>query len=172
MIRRIEKGGSGSGPWPGPGPAPLAGLLLWLLVAALPLQASAHGVDLRAEKNQALVVRAEYDDGEPMSYAKVRIITPEGRTHQVGNADAWGRFAWLPGEDGRWRAVVEDGMGHRAELALFWQKGTEIKQSRPAGAIPPGRPSWERVIWGLVLIWFLGGAVFWIKGRKRGGKPG
>jgi nickel transport protein len=128
-------------------------------------------VEIGVEKNQALVVRAQYAGGEPMSYAKVRIINPEGRTHQVGNADARGRFAWLPDKDGRWRAVVEDGMGHRAELALVWQEGGEVKPGRPAGAAPLGQPLWARVVWGLALIWFLGGAVFWLKGRKRRARP-
>ncbi|MFH1036298.1 MAG: hypothetical protein V1806_17510, partial [Pseudomonadota bacterium] len=86
---------------PGPGLAPGPGARLrlptwaavaWLLLAAGP--ALAHGVVLSQARGQAVLSIAEYQGGEPMAFAKVRVLEPQGQTYQVGHADAQGRFAW------------------------------------------------------------------------------
>ena len=130
--------------------------------------AAAHGVEAQAGSGPAAWVRAEYSDGEPMSYAKVRILDPQGQTFQVGNADGRGCFAWLPATAGPYRAVMDDGQGHRAEVSLDWSPGA--KAEAPAAGQDGasglrGQSPWARAAWGLSFLFWLGGAWFWWKGR-------
>ena len=163
-----------SGLRPGRGPARglaalvLAGLMLPL--AAHP--ARGHGVAAQTGQGPAAWVRAEYSDGEPMSYAKVRILDPQGATHQVGNADARGAFAWLPEAAGGYRAVLEDGQGHRVEASLDWHPSEPALAKVPAPPTPApagqaGQPLGARAAWGLSLVFWLGGAWCWWRGRSR-----
>lgn len=158
------------GPRPGRGPSrALAALALTLgLVWAGP--AAAHGVSAQTGRGPAAWVRAEYSDGEAMSYAKVRVLDPQGQTFQVGNADEQGNFAWLPTAPGSYRVVLEDGQGHRAEASLDWRAEAQAATPAPAPGNAPGlagQPVWVRAVWGLSLLFWLGGAWFWWKGRAR-----
>lgn len=55
---------------------------------------------MTAGTGTACWLRAGYAGNEPMAFAKVKVVNPQGQTHQVGNADAQGRFAWLPDQTG------------------------------------------------------------------------
>jgi hypothetical protein len=148
---------------------PLALALLALL--ALPLSALAHGVVAKSGRGgQSAWAQCSYDNGEPMSFASVKIKNPGGRTHQVGHADREGRFAWFPADPGTYTAIFEDGMGHRGQAELAWS-------AAPAGAQPQGGkseekvgssavPMWGRAAWGLSAIFWLSGLFFWIQGRR------
>ncbi len=159
------------GPRPGAGPLGAWGLALWLVVLT-PTAVLAHGVELSHGQGPTAWVRAEYSGGEPMSYAKVRVFDPQGRAHQVGNADAQGGFAWLAGQPGPWRVVVEDGMGHHGELAV------EIGRTAPPPAQAPGEggrdaPPWVRLWLGLAAIMTIGGVLSWWRAARlaRGRRP-
>ncbi len=158
---------------PAPGRAPGAGprvcscalVLACLLLAPLP--ALAHGVETRQGPASASVVAiCEYSDGEPMGFAKVTVRNPQGGTHQVGNADAQGRFAWLAEENGQWKAVFEDGQGHRGEISLS-VAGGEAKQAAAQASAPSSQPLFARVAWGLSFIFWLSGLAMWWKARKQ-----
>jgi hypothetical protein len=147
--------------------APPALLLTLILLMAWRCPALAHGVELETSRGEAVVVIGNYSDGEPMSFVKVRIKNPEGKTHQVGNADAKGRFAFLVDQPGKWLATLEDGMGHKGEIA--WRQaaasGEQIApDSKPQSA---DLPKWVRAVWGLSAIFWLSGLLFWFKSRKR-----
>jgi nickel transport protein len=102
-----------------------------------------------------------------MSFAKVKVFGPDGKTHQVGNADAEGRFAWLPKEPGVWRVTFDDGMGHLAELNV------DVAASPPSGAQTTAemkadvdqsqkpRPKIYGIILGLSIIFWASGLLFW-----------
>ena len=78
-----------------------------------------HGVDGYVEKANGYCVTAEYDDGEPMSYAAVEIRAPGAKVgFQTGRTDRNGCFLFRPDGQGRWQAIVQDGMGHRLSLDL------------------------------------------------------
>lgn len=149
--------------------------LLLCLLLAWRTPALAHGVDLKAAPAETVVVTGTYSDGEPMSFAKVKVLNPEGKTHQVGNADAEGRFAFVAERPDKWLAILEDGMGHRGEIA--WQQkpaATEAATEQGASAAPGQTPNqavsaskWERAAWGLSLLFWLSGLVFWRKGFKQ-----
>jgi len=79
----------------------------------------AHGVRGRIASEGGIVVEAEYTDGEPMSYAKVVITAPDKKIpFQIGRTDRNGRFCFYPDTPGKWKVVVEDGMGHRLKMNL------------------------------------------------------
>lgn len=160
---------------PRPGAAHRRLLAAWVAMACLMLaatNAAAHGVEMTSGSGQACWVKAEYAGGESMAFAKVQIMDPQGRTHQVGHADGQGRFAWVPDQAGAWSAQAEDGMGHRGELVV---------QAGPDPAAPPAPrgqelgavPLWARAAWGLSFIWGLSGAIFYWKARgSRPRRPG
>lgn len=155
-----------------PGPAGLALLasLLWP-----PAPAWAHGVSTSFQQAPATVATTIYDGGEPMSFGKVRVLGPKGQTYQVGNADAQGRFAWLPDGPGHWKVIMEDGMGHRAEAQVETGPSAASGAAYGGPATPlasgqgwrPDRAS--AVAWGLALIFWLWGLLLWRAGRRRAG---
>ncbi len=164
-----------SGPGPRPGPGPLQKLMTWAAVAWLlfvpSTAALAHGVEITSGTSQAAWIRAGYAGGEPMAFAKARVLDPQGQTYQVGNADALGRFAWLPDRPGQWQVAVEDGMGHRGELTINADQAGSPQQAQAADDMHD-IPQIYRVVWGLSLIFWLSGLSFWWRGRRRRVHPG
>jgi nickel transport protein len=153
--------------------APPALLLTLLLLVAWRTPAQAHGVEIIAGPGRAVVINGMYSDGEPMSFVKIKVTTPQGKTHQVGNSDANGSFAFVPDHPGEWLVVASDGMGHRAETT--WQQeagktapaGSSESQPAQAPAQPMKASKWERAAWGLSLLFWLSGLVFWRKGARK-----
>jgi len=86
-----------------------------LLVLVVPVWG--HGTEGVAEKEEGILVSAEYDDGEPMNYAEVKILAPESDIpFQKGRTDRNGRFMFRPDQKGLWQIIVSDGVGHRLAL--------------------------------------------------------
>ena len=76
-----------------------------------------HGTSGYTETAEGIRIKAEYDDGEPMSYAAVEVIAPDGDVvFQKGRTDRNGVFMFAPDGPGRWQIAVSDGMGHQLEL--------------------------------------------------------
>ncbi len=94
-------------------------LIVFIVVLAVyPLKSMAHGVRGKVASG-GVIVKAEYTTGESMSYAKVEITAPDKKIpFQIGRTDRNGRFCFYPDTPGKWKVVVEDGMGHRLEMAI------------------------------------------------------
>ncbi|MEW6658926.1 MAG: hypothetical protein AB1424_09725 [Thermodesulfobacteriota bacterium] len=144
-----------------------------LMVLMVPRQVLAHGVEGTVQPG-GLAVACRYSSGEPMSYAKVTILSP-GTTQpfQVGNADKNGRFCFYPDALGEWRVTADDGMGHHLEVKVPVTDPEATKQILPApgaGSVSDTRSL--RVLTGLSAIFGLSGFLFWIQGirAKRGRK--
>ena len=89
-----------------------------VILAAYPLKGMAHGVRGKVTYG-GVIVKAEYTTGEPMSYAKIVITASDKKIpFQIGRTDRNGRFCFYPDTPGKWKVVVEDGMGHRLEMKL------------------------------------------------------
>jgi nickel transport protein len=130
----------------------------------------AHGVDGTVERAEGYCATAQYDDGEPMSYAAVEIKAPDSKIgFQKGRTDRNGRFMFQPDAPGRWQAVVQDGMGHRLVLDVEVGKdpGAQDKVNAgvsAAGALP-GRIG--NILTGLGVIFGLCGFLYGWRARSR-----
>lgn len=119
----------------------------------------AHGAHYTIGKAEAMVIRVEYDDGQPMSYAEVKIFSPDDPKveYQNGRTDKNGRFSFWPEEGGEWKVTVSDGLGHSV-VANIWpdDKGdTELPRQSS------GFKRWQKAIMALCVVWgFLGLAFF------------
>jgi len=89
----------------------LPGMFLALAAAG---NALAHDVIHDIHQGDAVILKIGYDSGEAMTYAEVKIYSPENEKieFQNGRTDAEGSFAFLPDTPGEWRIVVNDGNGH------------------------------------------------------------
>ena len=129
----------------------------------------AHGVHLNCLPGQAMVLQAYYDGGDPMSFTKIKLTGPDGKTYQVGNTDAKGFFAFVPDKPGQWTLVANDGMGHRAELAV--EAATDGQAAKQAAqSSDQGVPAWARAAWGLSAFMFLFGIFSWLAARRKTGR--
>jgi nickel transport protein len=134
----------------------------------------AHGVEGYIERTTGYCITAEYDDGEPMSYAAVEIRSPEGDiAFQTGRTDRNGRFLLYPDRPGQWQVVVQDGMGHRLALDLT----AVVESAAPpveSSSVHPERSGRSRVTSIMAGLAFIFGLFGWIYGwqARTAGKAG
>jgi nickel transport protein len=149
-------------------------ILLAICLSAVMMWAApscrAHGVDGYVEREEGYCVTAQYDDGEPMSYAAVEIKAPDSDiVFQKGRADRNGRFMFQPDGPGRWRAVVQDGMGHRLALDAQVDEASgapeTVHAGMPANGARPGRLG--NILTGLGVIFGLCGFLYGWRARSR-----
>ncbi len=126
-----------------------------------------HGVEGEIHKLPGvLVVEAAYDTGEPMSYARVEIWSPDSKIRfQLGRTDRNGKFAFVPDVTGLWKVKVSDGLGHA--LALEVRVDSQVLEGASSvethSPTPPSQGVltylWEarrfKIFWGLLIIWGL-----------------
>lgn len=143
-----------------------AGLALAACLLA-PAGAGAHGVSLARDVARCLVLTAAYSGGEPMSYARAALFAPDDpeRAFLRGRTDRLGRLAFRPPAPGRWRVVVEDGLGHRLEESFEVQPDPAVPagESRPAA----GLPAHLKALVGVSLVFGLAGLAALWRGRRR-----
>ena len=143
-------------------------MVLSLLISAFSCSAFAHGVEGKVGAG-GVVVAAHYDSGEPMSYAKVKIVAPKGQLFfQSGRTDRNGRFCFVPDLAGNWKVVIDDEMGHRLEVKvpvdekLVLQEGWDNRGPQEVGTSTFGKAAM-----GVSIIFGLCGLFLWWKGTKR-----
>ena len=107
---------------------PKIATIIVLMVFIFPVSLHAHGVRGKVGKG-GIVVIAQYDTGEPMSYARVEISAPNSKLpFQSGRTDQNGRFCFFPDTPGTWKVVVNDEMGHRLELEIPVGEAMQVKE--------------------------------------------
>ena len=116
-----------------------------------------------------IVVTAQYDTGEPMSYARVEISAPDSKLpFQSGRTDRNGRFCFFPDTSGDWKVVVDDEMGHRLEVIVPVNEAMQLKTNQKAGG--PLLRSFSRytgVILGISVIFGIFGSLLgWMSHKK------
>jgi nickel transport protein len=144
-------------------------IVIAALFSVFSVSAWAHGVRGYTEKAEGICLVAQYDDGEPMSYADVTITSANSKIpFQTGRTDRNGRFFFQPDEPGQWHITVKDGMGHLVNLGLemtgdgVLQKNTE---SRPqVSSLKPART--QKIITGLSVIFGIFGILYAWKARR------
>ncbi len=148
------------------------GLIIFLaMFFLLPSFLYAHGVRGKTGIG-GVVVSAEYDTGEPMSYAKVNISAPEAKlSFQSGRTDRNGRFCFFPDIQGDWKVVVDDGMGHRLEVKVPVDETLTLQKNQERGNTGEKFLSrYEKAFMGIAIIFGISGILFWWKGRKIAGR--
>lgn len=150
-------------------------VLLSIALVFLAETASAHGTCGRLNDAHGLQVRAEYDDGGPMSYAEVEIrAAEEGSAFQTGRTDRNGMFLFLPDRAGKWRVTVNDGMGHQLVLAKE-MTGPESqipgkKTALQSSAVPPANTMktnhWPGMLAGFGIIYGSAGFFYGLSQRR------
>ncbi|MBW2576013.1 MAG: hypothetical protein JRC88_11140 [Deltaproteobacteria bacterium] len=140
--------------------------LIATLAFLLPSSLFAHGVK-GTVKEGGLVVTAQYDTGEAMSYAKVKISAPGAKlTFQSGRTDRNGRFCFFPDVAGDWQVVVDDEMGHRLEVTVpVNEQLVREEDTQSAKAAQSALSRYEKALMGLSIIFGLSGIFFWWRGK-------
>ncbi|MDY6968781.1 MAG: hypothetical protein SVR08_09040 [Spirochaetota bacterium] len=137
----------------------ISGILFLLIFSFSISSALAHGVTYEIQRDSAVIVKAGYDDGEPMSYAEVKIFSPDVQKveHQNGRTDNNGNFAFLPNRTGKWRIVVNDGLGHSFTAETLIKEKIEIESHGQ------GLGNWQKLIMSACIIWGLTGTALYFK---------
>jgi len=149
-----------------------ASMMLFLgVILLLPLPLHAHGV-MGTVGSGGVVVTAQYDTGETMSYARVKISAPSARlTFQSGRTDRNGRFCFFPDGQGNWEVIVDDEMGHRLEVIVPVDGAKELKKDQQTGGSAESSLSrYERALMGISIIFGVFGTILGCRGYKNG-KP-
>jgi nickel transport protein len=126
----------------------------------------AHGLVVDVETAPPTVIlRATYDHAEAAGRADVSVFRPgsESNLYQSGTTDAEGAFAFVPSTPGNWRAVVDDGFGHRTEVSIDWAGAQAHASVASAGA----STTWRNALTGVSLLIGLTGVWLWRQSRQR-----
>ncbi len=140
------------------------------LIFIFPTSVYAHGVMGKVGKG-GIVVTAQYDTGEPMSYAKVEISAPDSKLpFQSGRTDRNGRFCFLPDTPGTWKVVVvDDEIGHRLELEIPVNEALDVKEKvLSQNFIDYYLSRYTKAIIGICLIFGFFGCILGWQGYKKG----
>lgn len=121
----------------------------------------AHGVMGKVDTG-GIVVTAQYDTGEPMSYAKVRISAPGAElSFQSGRTDRNGRFCFFPDASGDWKVVVDDELGHRLEVKVPVNETLVFQENQQRDVASESSFSrYEKALIGI------SGVFFWWRGKR------
>ncbi len=140
--------------------------LIATLAFLLPSPLFAHGVK-GSVKEGGIVVTAQYDTGEAMSYARVRISAPGAKLlFQSGRTDRNGQFCFFPDTPGDWKVVVDDEIGHRLEIQVPVDEVKNLKTDRAAEGSKSSLAKYERALMGVSIIFGLSGIFFWWRGKR------
>jgi nickel transport protein len=118
-----------------------------------------HGTQGDVIPSDGYLVTAEYDDGEPMNYAEIKIKSPDSDVpFQTGRTDLLGHFLFKPDRPGKWEIEVLDGMGHRLALEVLVDENNEenaisIKNDLENRDI---KPFWKAVVGVSIIFGFFG----------------
>ena len=148
-------------------PAICAGLIIGLALIAP--QAGAHGVRGLIRANETLCGVFSYDDGEPMSYAGVKISAPGSLLpFQSGRSDRNGFFCFKPDVPGEWRLECRDEMGHRAVRTTRVSRDMTAADSTNTPGYQGGLMGKKAgAVCGISLIFGLSGSIAWWRSRKK-----
>ncbi|MBA7495463.1 hypothetical protein ES702_06050 [subsurface metagenome] len=140
-------------------------IFLIFLMVSLKSICFAHGI-IHKQIEGGIGIEVTYDDGTPMSYSETRIYSPsDGETEfQHGFTDRNGRFVFSPDVEGKWKIIVNDGMGHGVVTNISVGETMEIEKR---DVLHFSR--WQKAVIGVSLIWGIIGTLFHLltKGEEK-----
>jgi nickel transport protein len=136
-------------------------LIFALYWAASQTTAWAHEVHHRIETSAAVVVTLTYANGQPFAYEKYA-LTPAGQEtpQQVGNTDAQGRIAFVPGAMEKWRVQATSADGHGVNLDFT------VPLTGITATTAESTPRWLLAMLGLSLIFGIFGLIQLLAKKK------
>ncbi len=136
-------------------------LIFALYWAASQTTAWAHEVHHRIETSAAVVVTLTYANGQPFDYEKYA-LTPAGQEtpQQVGNTDAQGRIAFVPGAMEKWRVQATSADGHGVNLDFT------VPLTGITATTAESTPRWLLAMLGLSLIFGIFGLIQLLAKKK------
>jgi nickel transport protein len=130
-------------------------ILVLVIILILPALLYAHGVTGMVQAG-GLVVTAQYDTGEAMSYAKVSIAAPNAKLpFQSGRTDRNGRFCFFP-----------DTAGHRLEVNAPVDAAMNLETNPAAERSKRSLSKYEKALIGIAVIFGVSGFFFWRMGMR------
>lgn len=137
---------------------------LLILVSSLVL---GHGVGYKIIQG-GVGINVYYEDIEnsPISYAEVKVFSPQNEEFQQGYTDKNGTFIFYPTDVGVWKLEVNDGMGHGTVVKInvtadmLNKKAVNITNSQNFSLF-------QKIIIGLSVIWGTVGVLCLILAKKR-----
>jgi len=134
-----------------------------LICLFLPSLIFCHGVECDIIEG-GVGVQVKYEDVErtPISYAEVKVFSPDGKEFQQGLTDRFGRFLFYPDKKGKWKIEVNDGMGHGVVKEINVsedKKVVEKKTEKNFGLL-------QKIVVGISIIWGFTGVAFYILAKK------
>lgn len=137
----------------------------WLIIALCwAAAAQAHEVHHRVEATGAIVITLTYANGQPFAYEKYA-LTPAGQEtpQQVGNTDAQGRIAFVPGAVEKWRVQATSADGHGINLDFT---APQTQPGTAAATTDLATPRWLLAVLGLSLIFGIFGLIQLLTRKK------
>jgi len=122
-----------------------------------------HGVHYEKIEG-GIGIEANYDDGTPMSYSEVKVYSLQDKEteFQQGLTDKNGRFVFFPDVKGKWKLVVNDGMGHGIVTNISFEEEMKVKKTGTAHF-----SRWQKILIGVSLIFGITGILFYLVAKKR-----
>ncbi len=121
-----------------------------------------HGVECNIiEGGVGIEVRYEDVDKTPISYAEVKVYSPDKKEFQQGLTDIYGRFLFYPDKKGIWKIEVNDGMGHGVvkEIIVSEEKKVFKEQTKKFSLF-------QQLVVGVSIILGVSGIVFYVLAEK------
>lgn len=133
----------------------------------------AHGTQGDVVQSEGYLITAEYDDGEPMNYAEIKIKAPGSNVpFQTGRTDLLGHFLVKPNIPGNWEVEVLDGMGHRLALAFTVDENLkgDTADNKDSPITADIKPLWKAVV-GVSIIFGVFGILFGLRANHLNSVP-
>jgi nickel transport protein len=115
-----------------------------------------------------ILIKAEYSDGLPMSYAEIVISAPDAKLPFVsGWTDRNGRFCFSPDINGSYHAAISDELGHKLEMDIpIDQNVAPENKNTTKGGSGSIFLKYEKALFGVAIINILFSFLFYIKALK------
>ena len=157
-------------------PKKLKCLTFFLLCSVLGFsrQVLAHGANIIYRQIQAIEVKANYDDGTPMSKAQVVIYAPDNPAipWKKGTTDEEGMFSFVPDSNtsGNWDIKIRHS-GHGDIVSIPWQvensASANQSQANISNSFNTNYTPMQKVLMAATGIWgFVGTALYFARQKS------
>lgn len=137
---------------------------VFILIFLFYFLAFSHSV-IQKNINGGVGLQVSYDSETPVSEADVQIFSPENRelVFQQLSTDKNGRFLFYPDKTGKWKVMVNDGMGHGLVTEITIEN---LLTKKTSGSEHTGFGRFHKIVIGISIIFGLTGILFFLSAKK------